>query len=356
MALPAGANANVGLFSYVAVGREPTFKTYATATAGIEFLSFSMKTMKENKVIEQISTSRTYQDSIGLSKTIEGDMEFYMAADNDACQYILQNAMGGGVIATATATVGGTNDTTGAGVLEHTYSVNNFDATYTSLCLTTRKGDSTHGKTFGYCGVRVGELTLSGEVDEALKASVSLVGCDTTTTVVAPSASLYPNVVQTPLSFDGHRVTIDTTFGSITASAFWSVQSFEWGLSNNLASDSDSRRLGSDVLDVLPPGMATFTFNVSMRFDTLTAYTAMLNQTRLAGQISCIGATYSGSTVPRRLEIDMPYIIVSDAGDPEIGGPDEILKSDVTFTILRDPTSSGYAAKIRVTNKTTSYA
>lgn len=346
-----GQNANVGLFSYLAIGVETTFKTYNTATAGLEFLSFSMKTMQETKILEQISTSRTYSERIALSKTVEGDLEFYAAADSDACQRILQNAMGGGTIVTATAT----GDTAGAGVLEHTYSVNNFDTTYTSLCLNARKGDSTNGKSWGYNGVRVGELTLSGEVDEALKASVSMVACDSTTTITDVSSN-FPNIVQTPLSFSNMRLSVEGTFASLTASAFWHVQSFEWGVNNNLKSDSDSRRIGSNILDVLPPGVAAFTFNFSMRFDTLTAYNAMLGETRLAAQLSFTGSTYTGSNLRREIAIDMPTIYISDAGDPEIGGPDEILKSDITCVVLRDPTSGGYAAKMRVKNKTASYA
>lgn len=346
-----GDKANVGMFSYVAIGREATFKTYATATAGLDFLSFSMKTTKENKVIEQVTSTRTYQDVVAGSKVVEGELELYAAADNDAVQYMIQNAMGGGTITTATAT----GDTTGAGVLEHTYSLNAFENTYTSLAITARKGDSTNGKTFGYAGVRVGEMTFSGEIDEPLKASFSLIGCDTTTTALESATALFPAIVQTPLNFDNMRLSIESTFASITTSAFWHVQSFEWGLNNNLKSDSDSRRLGTDVLDVLPPGIAQFTFNFSMRFDTLTAYSAMMNQTRLGAQLSFRGNTYSGSTIRREIAIDMPTIYIADAGDPEIGGPDEILKSEITCIVLRDPTSGGYAARIRAVNKTASY-
>lgn len=345
-----GQNANVGLFSYVAVGREHTFKTYETATSGLAVLSFSMKTTKEQKILEEITTSRTYANAIGLSRTVEGDCEFYMAADNDAGQYILGNALGGGTVSVATAT----GDTTGAGVLTHTYSINNFDTTYTSLAITARKGDSTNGKSFGYSGVRVGELTLSGEIDDALMANASMVGVDTTTTAIDAS-SLFPNVTQTALSFESMRLSVEGTFASLTSSAFWHVQSFEWGVNNNLKSDSDSRRIGTDTLDVLPPGIAQFTFNFSMRFDTLTAYSAMMNQTRLAAQLSFNGATYSGSSIRRNITINMPYILINDAGDPEIGGPDEILKSEVSCNVLRDFTSGGYAVRVLVNNKTASY-
>ncbi len=347
-----GQNANVGFSSYICVGREATFKTYSTCTAGLDFTSASLKTMQEQKVIEAISTKRTYADRISTSKVVEGDLEFYMGADSDASQYILQNALGGGVIATATAT----GDTTGSGVFEHTYSLNNFDATYSSLCINHRKGDSTNGKIFEYSGGRVGEITLSGEVDEALKCTSSFVFCDSTVTSNNVSSTLTVTG-QTPLSFSTMRLSVESTFASLTASAFWHVQSFEFGINNALHSDSDSRRIGTSILDVLPPGVATFTFNFSMRFDTLTAYNAMLNETQLSAQLAFQGPTLTGSNLRQQILINMPRIFINDAGDPEVGGPDEILKSDITATVLRDDsTSTGYAVQALVKNKTASYA
>ncbi len=347
-----GQNANVGHSSYLVVGRETTFKTYNTCTAGLEFTSISMKTTQEQKVIEAISSQRTYADRISLSKVVEGEIEFYPGADSDASQYIIQNSFGGGTITSATAA----GDTTGSGVLQHTYALNNFDATYSSLCLNHRKGDAVNGKIFEYCGVRVGELTLSGEVDEALMCNASVIGVDSTiTTNTAPAANLLTNG-QTPLNFSLMRLSIESTFASLTSSAFWHVQSFEFGLNNNLNADSDSRRIGSNILDVLPPGVATFNLTFSMRFDTLTAYNAMLNETSYAAQLSFQGPTLTGSVLRQQMVIEMPRIYISDGGDPEIGGPDEIIKSEVTALVMRDDTSAaGYAVRARVINKTASY-
>ena len=346
-----GENANIGFNSYICVGRESTFKTYSTCTAGLEFVSASLKTLQEQKIIEAISTKRTYADRISTSKVVEGEIEFYMAADSDACQYLLQNALGGGVVASATAT----GDTTGSGTFEHTYSLNNFDATYSSLCINHRKGDAINGKIFEYSGGRTGEITLSGEVDEALMCSSSLVFCDSTSTSNNVSGSLTATG-QTPLSFSNMRLSVETTFSSLTASAFWHIQSFELGINNSLKADGDSRRLGTSVLDVLPAGMAQFTFAFSMRFDTLTAYNAMLNETQLSAQIACAGPTLSSSALRQQVLINMPRIFINDAGDPEVGGPDEILKSEITASILRDDsTSTGFAIQAKVINKTSSY-
>jgi hypothetical protein len=286
-----------------------------------------------------------------LSKVVEGDVEFYVGSDSDACQYILQNAFGGGTVTSATAT----GDTTGAGVFEHTYDLNNFDATYSSLCLNHRKGDATNGKIFEYSGGRVNELMLTGEVDEALKGTASFIFVDSTNTSNNVSSNLTVTG-QTPLSFANMRLSVESTFASLTSSAFWHVQSFEFGISNNLKADADSRRIGSSILDVLPPGVANFTFNFSMRFDTLTAYSAMLNETQLSAQLSFEGPTITGSSLRQRILLNMPRIYIQDAGDPEIGGPDEIIKAEVTALVLRDDsTSTGYAVQAKVRNKTTGY-
>jgi hypothetical protein len=346
-----GENANVGFNSYLCVGREATFKTYSTCTAGLDFISASLKTTQEQKVIEAVTNKRTFSDRISLSKVVEGDVEFYVGSDSDACQYILQNAFGGGTVTSATAT----GDTTGAGVFEHTYDLNNFDATYSSLCLNHRKGDATNGKIFEYSGGRVNELMLTGEVDEALKGTASFIFVDSTNTSNNVSSNLTVTG-QTPLSFANMRLSVESTFASLTSSAFWHVQSFEFGISNNLKADADSRRIGSSILDVLPPGVANFTFNFSMRFDTLTAYSAMLNETQLSAQLSFEGPTITGSSLRQRILLNMPRIYIQDAGDPEIGGPDEIIKAEVTALVLRDDsTSTGYAVQAKVRNKTTGY-
>jgi hypothetical protein len=152
------------------------------------------------------------------------------------------------------------------------------------------------------------------------------------------------------------RLSVEGTFGSLTASSFWHVQSFEFGISNQLKADSDSRRIGTNILDVLPPGVAQFTLNFSMRFDTLTAYNAMLNETQLAAQLVFEGPTLTGSSLRQQIKLNMPRIYIQDAGDPEVGGPDEILKAEVSCLVLRDDsTSTGYAVQAIVRNKTASY-
>ena len=142
----------------------------------------------------------------------------------------------------------------------------------------------------------------------------------------------------------------------VTSSSFWYVQSMEFKISNNLNSDSTARRIGSDTIDVLPPGLAQFELKATIRFDTTTAYDAMMAGTRLAAEFFCDGVTMTGSKLKSSIKLTMPYVVITDAGDPEIGGPNEVLTSEVTFAVLRDPTTSGYAVKAVVINDTSSYA
>lgn len=345
-----GQGALVGNLSYVAIGRETTYGTYNTCTAGINVLSASLKMMKETKILEEIQTSRTNSNFIQLGRTLEASLEGYFSPRSLACNYLLQNAFGGGAVVSATAT----GDTAGAATFEHTVSINNFLTTYSSLCINSRKGDATNGKIFEYSGLRVNELTLNAELDEALMMSVSMVGKDATVTANDVSSSLTTSS-QVPLSFVNGRFSVETTVAGLTSTSFWHVQSMEFKISNNLNSDASSRRIGSDTLQVLPAGLANFELKATLRFDTTTAYDAMMAGTRLAAEFFFEGLTMAASKLKESIKLSLPYVIISDAGDPEIGGPNEVLTSEVTFAVLRDPTSTGFAVKATVINDTSSY-
>jgi hypothetical protein len=347
-----GDGALLGFESYLAVGRETTFGTYNTATAAMDFISAGLKTVKENKIIEQVEINRQYSKRIGLSKVIEGEIEAYAYAEQASFNYLLQLALGGTIVS-ATAT----GETAGGLAYEHVYSVGNMNQTYTSLCLNLRKGGSAGAKVFQYSGVRVNSAMFSAEIDDALKCNFALIAKDSTLTSNDVSSALSINTGE-PLSFVSGRVSIVAdTISAITSTAYWHVQSVEFGIANNLKSDSASRRIGSDTLDVLPPGIANFTLNVNMRFDTSTAYSAMLNGTRMAAVLEFQGSTLTGSVVKRAVKFEFPKLYVSDAGDPEIGGPDEVLQANIVFSVLReDNTTSGYAMRATVTNLQANYA
>lgn len=342
-----GENALMSTFSYVSLGRQTAIATAVTATANIEFLSCGFKTTKESKIIEELTLSRTFTNRIGLGKKVEGELEAYYYPTKDGLNYLLQNAFGGGV---TSATV------TAAASFTHEFAVGNIEAqTYTALTVNVRKGDSTNGKVFEYKGCRVNELGITAEMDEALKMSFSLVGLDSTAGATDVS-STFTTTATYPLEFVSGRFSVENSLASLTSASYWHVQSFDFKLANGLKSDNDSRRIGSDLLQVLPAGIARFELNAKVRFDTLTAYSAMLNGTQLSAEFEFLGATLTGSSVRQGIKLVFPKVFIKDAGDPEIGGPEEILASEIAFDVLRDASSaSGYAVKAIVTNGTVSY-
>lgn len=346
-----GDNVTTGFLSYLAVGREITYGSYNTCTAGLNFLSASLKMTKETKILEEIQTSRTNSNFIQLGRVLEGEIEAYFSPMNLACNYILQNAFGGGTVVSATAT----GDTVGSGTFQHTVSINNFLTTYSSLCLNHRKGDSSVGKIFEYSGIRVNEFSLNAEIDEALMMNVGVIGKDGSVTA-NNVASVLDASTQRPLSFVNGRLSVESSTALLTSTSFWNVQTMNFTVSNNLNSDTSARRIGSDTLQVLPAGLAQFELKATVRFDTTTAYDAMMSGTRFAAEFFFQGDTMSGSTLRESIKLTFPAVYISDAGDPEVGGPNDPLTSEVTFAVLRDPTTSGYAVQATVINKTNSYA
>jgi len=346
-----GQGALINGLSYLAIGRETTYGTYVTGTAGLNFLSASLKGMKERKILEEIQTSRTNSNSLGLGRTVEGEIECYYSPRSLAANYLLINAFGGGPVTSATAT----GETAGGGAFSHTINIANFDQTYSSLSINMRKGDSASAKIVEYSGLRVNELAITAEIDEPLVMNFGLIGKDWSNSTNDVSSSLSTST-QIPLSFVNGRFSVETSTGALTTTSFWHVQSVELVLKNNLKADASSRRIGSDTLAVLPPGLAQIELKATIRFDTTTAIDAMKNGTRLVAELEFQGDTLTGSAVKEGIKLTMPWVEVSDAGDPEIGGPNEFLTSEVSFLVLRDPTSSGYALRALVNNLTSSYA
>jgi hypothetical protein len=336
--------------SYIALGRETTLGTYNTCTALLPALSSSLAGKKENKILEQIERSRTYSQRTQQMLKVDGEMSFYFQPQLDACAWLLQNAFVG-TITSATAT----GETAGGLAFTHTFNIGDTYQSYTSLCVNQRKGASSDGKVFAYAGLRVNEIMFSAELNDALKCNVGLIGM-----TESLGSDIHTTTMQTAtsvLSFVDGRFSVEGTYASLTSSSFWHVQSVEFGWNNNLKADAAAGRIGSESIVVLPAGMAVFTLRCKMRFDTTTAYDAMRNSTKLAAQLEFLGPTCTTSKIQQGLKFDFPVVYVHMAGEPTIGGPNEMLTSDVEFHVLRqDDTTSGFACKAYLTNNKSSYA
>lgn len=345
-----GDNALFAGESYVAVGRESTWGTGVTTTASIDFISSSIKVVKASQVLEEVSRKRTHQRDIRLGKVVAGDLMSNLYPDLTYTAYILQNAFGGAVTsATATA------ETTGGAAMTHTFNTGSFDQSYTALSMTERKGPAAGGKVFKYNGGRVNSLSLVANLDQAVQMTAGLVFKDATVGATDVESLLTTTALE-PLTFVGARFSVESAMASLTSTSYWCMQSVNFNMNNNLKTDDQARCIGSDTLARLPYGIQSFELSGVMRFDTTTAYDAMMNSTSLCGELEFLGSTIPGSSVRRGLKLIFNKLKVNDAGDPEIGGPDETLESTVTFTVLRSESATGFAVKGELTNNISSLA
>lgn len=335
--------------SYVAIGRETTLGTYNTCTSGIECMSNSVSVKKDTKILEQIERGRTYAKSISLSKIIDGSMEGVIYPDRTVTGFLLADAFGASA-SSATATA----ETTGAGAssaIEHTFNIGSYAGTNKGLSMNIRKGGATGGKVFQYHGLRTNEFSIDGSLDEALKYNVSFVGMDATQVSNDVVAGL-TYTADTPLTFVNGRFSVESTFGSLTASSIWHVQGVRFNLSNNLKTGNEARRIGSDILQVVPYGIQSYSLEVDVRFDTTTAYDAAIAGTEFGAEFEfTTGNTYSGSNLPGGLLLQFQKVKIKSVLDPEIGSPDEVIQTTIVFDVLRDESASGYACNAILTNQ-----
>lgn len=346
-----GDSALLGGLSYVAVGRETVSGTYNTCTAALDVISAGLVGVQENKIIEQIERSRTFSKRIQQMRMVDGGISFYYAPDVLACNYILQNAFFGTV---TTATV--TGETTGGGGFQHTFEIGNVEQSYPSLCFNIRKGPVTTGRVFQYSGVKVNEITFQSSINEPLKVDINVMGMDTTQTSNDVASALTVTSAQL-LSFVNGRLSVESNFASLTTSSFWHIDSVEFGWNNNIKGDAASGRIGSATRTVLPLGTVAFNLKAKLRFNTTTAYDAMRAATELSAQLEFLGDTITGSVARRGIRFNFPSVFITNAGEPSISGPNEVLTSDVEFHVMRDDSSAnGYAVQAVVYNTTSSFA
>ena len=209
----------IGGLSYIALGRETSYGTYNTCTAQLEPESFGLRLVQEGQIIEAITSNRVHANRVKLGKVLEGEIACYLNADDNAIAYALENALGGKPT-TATAT----GETIGGAAFTHSFLIGDMDNSYTSLCINARKGDATSGKVFEYSGLRINELGINAEIDSPIRMNMSLVGKDSTITSNDVSSALSAPAGEI-LNFINGRLSVETSFASLTASSYWHIQS-----------------------------------------------------------------------------------------------------------------------------------
>lgn len=322
MAVGDGAKATV--HSYVALSRETTYGTYASATTAVECLSLGFRTDIKSEKIPALSRSRDYVRRVQLEKEVKGSLEQY--AHSRESVLLFGNALGGPLVTTSLT-----------GGYIHSISAGNFDTSTAILGLSfnVRKGD-TH--VWRYLGGKVNTLKLSAEVGAPIKVSYDFIFADSTQLSDDISATLsYSSIL--PFTFVGGEFRYsnsETAAGTSTVAE--PIQGFELTINNNLK-DKEGRKLGSRIIGVLPATRREIELTITQRWDTTTTWTRFIQATQGSVELVMTGDALTGATNSSLFKIRMPQVF-NNSPEPELKSDGDILSSEISFDVMADPSAT----------------
>jgi len=323
-----GDEAKVGLQSYVALGKESTFGTYASATSAIEAISCSFRTDISSVKLDTFGPNRGFMKRVQTDKVVGGTLEKYAHANEDVLLWAV--ALGGSFTFTSVTSAGLFSLTAG-----------NFDTAPASLSFNVRKGD-TH--TWRYSGGRINNLTVAATVGEPVRLTAEFMFKDSTQQSDNIASSLSISSAAPFIYTDGVFRYANTEANAATTTSEERIQSFELSINNNLEA---GRELGSDVLRVLPAKRREISFTITQRFDTTTSYTRFIQATQGAVELKFTGDAITAEH-NYEMTIRLPKVFLNSP-DPELGGANELLSSQITYDVLVDSVSTTTGRDIGVT-------
>ena len=329
--------------SYIAMSKESTFGTFASATTAVEAINCNIVVKYKNERLETIGPNRGYSKRVQLDKDVMGSIEAYLHPIESVLPVAV--ALGGGIASSVTAV---TN------VYTHSITAGNFNTVPSSLSFSIRKGGAA---VFNYNGGRVNELKISGSVGEVIKASYDMLFKDATTgtdisSILSVSSAL-------PFTFVGGSFRYDATEGSLTSTVTEPIQSFELVVNNNIADGNDSRELGTNIRTVLQPTRRNVELSITQRFDTTTAFNRMVEATQGAVELYFRGqiiTTSAAVTKYYEMIVRLPKVYHAD-GDPKIGAAKDLLSVETMLDVVVDNpnTTTGKDIGITFQNNVASY-
>ena len=330
-----GNTAKPVLPSYVAVGKESTWGTYASATTAIDFISCSFKTEIESQKLDTIGTNRGFTKRVQLSRMVQGTLESFLHPVESTL--LLAAAMGGTLSTTAGST----------GAYTHSISTGNFNTTSAiqNVSFNVRKGDSF---VWRYIGGRVNNLKITANVGEVVKVSFDMVFKDSTQLSDDIGSTLSLTSIL-PMTFvNGKFRYAATEAAAATTTAEEDIQTFEFNINNNLVNDGKARSLGTDLLTVLPPTRRDVTLSITQRFDTTTSYNRFIQATQGAVELFFRGPNSISAANFNEMTFRMPKVF-QNSNDPTLDSAGDIVSSTFTYDVLVDLPSTATGKDIGVT-------
>lgn len=336
-----GDNAEIGLTSYAAFGKETTFGTYASATTGIDFLSCGFRVTRESKKLDSFGLTRGFTKRVTLNQSVMGPLEAYLHPVESVL--FLAAALGGPVASTGT-TLSHYTHSISAGDFNTTTAIN-------SLSANVKKGSFV----WRYSGGRVDTLKITANVNEPVQIAMDFLFKDATqqSDDIESSLSLSSTL---PFTFVHGNFRYADTEASLTSTAVETIVGLELTIKNNFEYGNDARALGSNLPSVIPPTRREIGLKVKQRFDTTSAYSRFIANTPGAAEIRFVSnQTIFTTTSFYLVDIILPKVI-PNSPDPELASPSDIIMQEIDFDVIVDTgTSSGRDIGITVQNNVVSY-
>lgn len=327
---------------YVAIGKETTWGTYASASSGVEAISCSFKVEIDSQKLDTIGRNRGFSKRVMLNKMVGGEIQSYLHPVESSL--LLMNAMAGAVVSTAGST----------GAYTHSVTAGNYDTTTAILGISAnvKKGNFT----FRYNGGRVNTAKISATVGEPVKCSFDMIFKDATQqsddigSILSVSSFL-------PMTFaNGVFRYKDSEVNAATTTAVEPIQSFELTIKNNLESENPARQLGSNLIAILPAKRRDIELKVTQRFDTTTGYLRFIQATIGAAELVFTGPDSISATRFTRMTMRLPKLY-QNSNDPTLDKANEILSSEFTYDVVVDNpnTVTGKDIGLTIENNVSAY-
>ena len=337
-----GSEAKAVLPGYIAVGKETTWGTYASATTAAEAISCGFRTEIESEKLDTIGMNRGFSKRVQLNKTVGGELEGYLHPVESSL--FLANALAGAVVTTAGST----------GAYTHSITAGNYDTTTAILGLSFNVKKGAH--TWRYNGGRVNSMKISAEVGAPVKCVYELIFKDSTQVSDDISGILSVSSFL-PMTFaNGFFRYAATEAAAATTTVEEPIQSFELTVSNNLVSEEAARELGTNLLTVLPATRREIGLTISQRFDTTTAYNRFIQATVGAVELFFRGPDSLSSSFFTEITFRLPKVY-QNSNDPVLEGAAEILQSEISYDCVVDSpnTTTGKDIGITIRNNVAAY-
>lgn len=254
---------------------------------------------------DSVSTGRYRQGSIPMSATAGGTISFELAAGGATDLFFEGVSFGGSFVP-------GTPDTLAVG--------GNVLKTYTLV-----RKDLKTGKTKIFSGVRIGEMTISGEATGKITGQVTVSATDYTESAVSPVT----NPIETNTKFVSAVNTKSFKINGQETVNVACVQSFELSINNNL---SEIRCLGSGnlIANAFNEGMVDISLTAKVLLTTTSEQWEdyVLSRVPMTADIGIV------DTANNTINFVFPQLEV-DAANPNNTTPEDDNTLDLTFTHVR---------------------